>query len=164
MDEENVRVMATNIDDGQRVNVVLEDYGNYANFDFTGANFTGADLVNANFVFDANDEFNPAILKNVTWPDWASNVVYDSVILTKNQMIDLNESNSSPENNRIFNTIVDPDNPERRGFNVFMENLSWERHANQQGGKRRKRRRTNKRRKTNRRRKTNKSGKRRYRK
>ncbi len=139
-------------------NVVLEDYGNYANFDFTGANFTGADLVNANFVFDANDEFNPAILKNVTWPNWASNVVYDSVILTKNQMIDLNERNPSNENNRIFDTIVDPDNSGRRGFDVFIEQFSWERPPTQQGGKRSKRskrRKTNKKAKKVKRRKTN---------
>jgi len=140
MDEENVVVMATN-PDGERVEVVLEKRGQYANMDFTGADFTNAILSDA--------DFYKARLTNVTWPEWWFEVIMprNGVDLSINQMHDLNDSNPIPQD--ILDRYGDGE------LNEFIQRRAWDSQENQQGGKRSKR---SKRRKTNK--KNNKKGKR----
>jgi len=122
-DNENIVVRAIN-SAGESVDVTLEDNGQYANMNFTGADFTGAFLANA--------DFYRAILKDVTWPEWWLDVMdpLNRVDLSNNQFRDLNETNPIPQ-----------DILARYGNNDFLEFIqryasNSDRNRQQSGGKR----------------------------
>lgn len=122
-DNENIVVRAIN-SAGESVDVTLEDNGQYANMDFTDADFTGAFLANADFF--------QAILTNVTWPEWWLDVMdpLNRVDLSNNQFRDLNETNPIPQD--ILARYGNND------FSEFIQRYAWnsDRNRQQSGGKR----------------------------
>jgi hypothetical protein len=122
-DSENIVVRAINRD-GETVDVTLQDRGEYAYMDFTGADFTDAFLADA--------DFYRAILTNVTWPEWWLDVMdpRNRVDLSNNQFRDLNETNPIPQD--ILTRYGNND------FSEFIQRYAWnsDRNRQQSGGKR----------------------------
>ena len=122
-DNENIVVRAINRD-GESIDVTLQDRGEYAYMDFTGADFTDAFLADADFF--------QAILTDVTWPEWWLDVMdpRNRVDLSNNQFRDLNEINPIPQD--ILARYGNND------FSEFIQRYAWnsDRNRQQSGGKR----------------------------
>jgi hypothetical protein len=122
IDTDNIVVTAINRD-GESVDVTLQERGEYAYMDFTGANFTDAYLGNA--------DFYRAILTDVIWPEWWLDVMDPrGVDLSINQFHDLNDTNPVPQDilARYGNN----------NFSEFVQRYAWDsnRNLNRTGGKR----------------------------
>jgi hypothetical protein len=122
-DSDNIVVRAIN-SNGESVDVTLQDRGEYANMDFTGADFTDAHLADADFF--------KARLTDVIWPEWWLDVMdpRNRVDLSNNQFHDLNETNPIPQD--ILARYGNND------FSEFIQRYAWnsDRNLNRTGGKR----------------------------